>query len=52
MENSTMHKNKIQVKKFKLEADFIKDMISHFQEYNFTLTTGNYPLEDMEVINK
>jgi len=52
MENSTIRPVKIPVKKFKLNADFIRELIPHFQEYNFTLNTGNYPLEDMEVINK
>jgi len=43
---------KIPVKKFKTDVSFLKGFSDHIGELNFTLTTGNYPLADMEVINK
>lgn len=51
-EGSNFSKDKIPVKKFKLNAGFLKNLVPVIQECNFTLTTGNYRLEDMEVINK
>ena len=44
--------SKMPVKKFKVKTDFIKEFLPFVEECNFTLTTGNYPLSDMEVINK
>jgi hypothetical protein len=43
---------KIPVKKFRLNNLFLKDLLPFIDECNFTLTTGLYPLADMEVINK
>lgn len=42
---------KLPVHKFKIDSDLIKIM-PMIQQINFTLTTGDYNLEDMEVINK
>lgn len=51
-EGSNFTPGKIPVKKFKLHPPFLQDIIPFIEECNFTLTTGNYPLADMEVINK
>ena len=40
------------VKKFKLAAMPMNEVMSFIEECNFTLTTGKYPLEDMVVQNK
>lgn len=45
-------KGKIPVKKFKLHPPFLQDIIPFIEECNFTLTTGNHPLGEMEVINR
>jgi hypothetical protein len=44
--------DKIPVKKFKINAAFLSDIVPFIEECNFTLTTGRYPLCDMEVINR
>lgn len=49
---STYDLNKIPVKKFKNGMINLSDLIGFVEEFNFTLSAGNYPLEDMEVINK
>jgi hypothetical protein len=51
-EGTTYHKDKLPVKKFKMNAVYSADVLSFIDEFNFTITTGNYPIEDMEVINK
>lgn len=51
-EGSTFDKDKLPVKKFKLNAFPSLDVMSFIDEFNFTITTGNYSIEDMEVINK
>jgi len=52
LEGENYDHSKIPVKKFKLKTDFINEFLPFIEECNFTLTTGNYPLNDMEVINK
>ena len=52
MEGTNFSEGKMPVKKFKLNPSFMKDILPLVEECNFTLTTGNYPLMDMEVINK
>jgi len=44
--------NKLPVKKFKITKLSFDEVLPFIKEFNFTLTTGNYTLEDMEVINK
>jgi hypothetical protein len=44
--------NKIPVKKFKTSTFGLTELLTFISEFNFTLSTGNFPLEDMEVINK
>ncbi len=51
-EGSNFSPDKIPVKKFKLDTQFAQNLLPFIQECNFTLTTGNFPLESMEVINK
>ena|ERR1700761_5762625 len=51
-EGTTYDPNKIPVKKFKLtelEADVL---FSYCASLNFTLSTGNYSIDDMEIMNK
>ncbi len=43
---------KMPVKKFKLDRNILSRLLPMLAECNFTLTTGEYPLEDMEVTNK
>ena len=43
---------KFPVKKFKLTDVSLTDLFSYCSSFNCTLTTGNYELDDMEVINK
>jgi len=52
MEGDNYNHEKIPVKKFKTDISFIKDLLPLTNEVNFTLTTGNYPMEDIEVMNK
>jgi hypothetical protein len=42
----------IPVKKFRLPTTFLKDILPLIDDCNFTLTTSDYPLENMRVINK
>ena len=51
-EGENFNPDKMPVKKFKLNTVSIHEVLSFVREFNFTLTTGNYPLEDMEVVNK
>lgn len=51
-EGTNFDPDKIPVKKFKMNPFPLNDILSFISELNFTLTTGNYSLEDMEVINK
>ena len=43
---------KIAVKKFKLNTLPVNELFSYCSSFNCTLSTGNYALEDMEVMNK
>lgn len=51
-EGSNYNINKIPVKKFKTSSFGLSELFGFIDEFNFTLSAGNYPLEDMEVINK
>ncbi|MEP7142901.1 MAG: hypothetical protein ABI707_08525 [Ferruginibacter sp.] len=51
-EGSTFSDGKIPVKKFKINTLPLSELFSYCESFNCTLSTGNYPLEDMEVINK
>lgn len=51
-EGTNFSEGKIPVKKFKLTAIPLNELFSYCESFNCTLSTGNYPLEDMEVINK
>jgi hypothetical protein len=52
MQGTNFTPEKTPVKKFKLGFEFLKDILPFIKECNFTLTTGKYLLEDMEIINK
>jgi hypothetical protein len=51
-EGSNYNINKIPVKKFKTTSLGVSELLAFVQEFNFTLSVGNYPIEEMEVINK
>jgi hypothetical protein len=44
--------HKLPVKKFKNQGLALSTLWPYIQEFNFTVSTGKYDLEDMEVINK
>jgi len=43
---------KIPVKKYKIPDVPIQELLNFFGEINFTVSTKNYPIESMEVVNK
>ncbi|MES2285119.1 MAG: hypothetical protein V4547_05470 [Bacteroidota bacterium] len=43
---------KLPVKKFKTNAISLAQVLPFVEEFNFTLTSGKYPLDAIEVINK
>lgn len=51
-EGSTFNPDKLPVKKFKSGSFELYDILLFVKEFNVTLATGNYELEDMEVVNK
>ena len=51
-EGTTFSKGKIPVKKFKIDTLPLQALFSYCESFNFTLTNGNYPIQDMVVINK
>jgi len=51
-EGTTYNPQKLPVKKFQSESFELYDILVFVKEFNVTLSTGNYDLEDMEVINK
>jgi len=51
-EGSTYNSDKLPVKKFKLTELPADVLFSYCAGLNFTLSTGNYAIEDMEVMNK
>ena len=51
-ENNSTNNGTIPVKKFKIETLPVGALFSYCEGFNCTLSTGNYRLEDMEVINK
>jgi hypothetical protein len=51
-EGVTFKKDKLPVKKFKLSDVPLSTLFSYCGAFNCTLTTGNYQMEDMEVINR
>jgi hypothetical protein len=44
--------SKIPVKKFKITTLSANDLFSYCDSLNFTLGTGNYTIDDIEVMNK
>jgi hypothetical protein len=51
-EGNTYNPDKIPVKKFKIMNIPVTELFLFFEEFNLTLSTGNYSITDMEVINK
>jgi hypothetical protein len=51
-EGTTYDPAKIPVKKFKITTLSATSLFSYCSSLNFTLSTGNYALTDMEVMNK
>ncbi len=51
-ETSSGTPGKVPVKKFKITTMKMIDILSYCSGFNCTLSTGNYAIEDMEVINK
>lgn len=51
-EDSDLKTDKIAVKKFKINTLPVSELFSYCSSFNCTLSTGNYALEDMEVMNK
>jgi len=43
---------KVPVKKFKTDQLSLIKILPFIREFNFTLTSGNYSLDEMQVINK
>ncbi|UAY52969.1 hypothetical protein [Ferruginibacter albus] len=52
IEDASQKKDKVPVKKFKLTDISLQDLFSYCSAFNCTLNTGNYDLDDMEVVNK
>jgi hypothetical protein len=50
MQRHTNETGKLLVHKFKMEMSF-EELFSKFRNINFTLVTGQHPIENMEVIN-
>jgi len=51
-QNLNADDGKLRVKKFKSLELSLAEILPYIKEFNFTVTTGNYPVENMEVINK
>lgn len=50
MQQHTDDQGKLLVHKFKMEMSF-EELFSKFRNFNFTVTTGQHNIEQMEVIN-
>ena len=51
-EDSTADPDKVQVKKFKVPGIPLQELFRYLGSLNCTLSTNNYPLESMQVMNK
>jgi hypothetical protein len=51
-EDTDLKAEKIAVKKFKINTIPVNELFSYCAAFNCTLTTGNYDLANMEVMNK
>ncbi len=51
-EGSAFNKDKLPVKKFKMQGLNMPEVFSFIESFNFTLNAGNYDLDNMEIINK
>jgi hypothetical protein len=50
--STSLHQGKIPVKKFKKQLTTASELYEFFNAYNFTISDGDYQLEEMEVTNK
>lgn len=51
-ETSSTNSDKLPVHKFKREIESPLILLEFFSEFNCTLGAGNFPLDDMEVVNR
>lgn len=51
-ETGSTHPDKLPVHKFKRMIDSPMVLLEFFAEFNCTLGAGNFPLDDMEVVNR
>ena len=51
-EDSTVSEGSLPVKKFKLTDLSLSSVLTYFSSFNCTLSTGNYNIDDIEVMNK
>lgn len=51
-ENSSLGTEKIPVKKFKITTLPVSELFSYCKGFNCTLSSGNYDINEIEVINK
>jgi hypothetical protein len=51
-EGTNYNINKIPVKKFKSTTFGLNELLGFIEEFNFTLSSGNFELDEMQVINK
>lgn len=50
--DTVLNTEKIPVKKFKLNTLPVSVLFSYCESFNFTLSDNNYPIDNMEIINK
>ena len=51
-EDTVLKEGRLPVKKFKLTGISLSSVLSYCSSFNCTLSTGNYNIEDMEIMNK
>ncbi len=51
-EDTDISKDKVAVKKFKINTIPVNELFSYCASLNFTLSTGTFDLENIEVMNK
>lgn len=51
-DNNITDPGSLPVKKIKIEGVNVSMFFDQFEEFNFTLSSGNYDLEDIKVVNK
>ena len=51
-DSTVVSKGSLPVKKFKLTDLSLSSVLTYFSSFNCTLSTGNYDIDDIEVMNK